>query len=56
MITLQEKQDLRTLSDLGLIAFKNMIEDRLDLYGATKPTELLELNEELILIMKERGI
>lgn len=56
MITEEEKKDLRTLSDTGLIVFKQMIDEQLDLYGATKPTELKELAHELLTIMKEREL
>jgi hypothetical protein len=56
MITEEEKKDLRTLSDTGLFVFKQMIDEQLNLYGVTKPSELIELAQELITIMKEREL
>ena len=56
MITEEEKKDLRSLSDTGLLVFKHMIDEQLTLYGMTKPSELIELAQELITIMKEREL
>ena len=56
MITEEEKKDLRTLSDTGLVVFKQMIDEQLDVFGITKPSELIELAHELIAIMNERDL